>query len=447
MLDRVPRLGDSLRSVGPTVGANLVNQAVVALTQLAVIPLLVSRWGVEGFGTWLLLTAIPTYLTISDFGFTTSAKTDMAIRAKRGDVAGAKVTASSVAALLIVALAAVAVIYLAVVAFVDWTRALNLTHITQAEAQEVLCLGLIQLASYQAFLLSASVIRAAGRPALEVLLAAGFRAAETTALIVTALFGGGFVAAACAWAATRFATTLVLWVVLSVRLPELVPARSGVRWGRVRMLLKPSVAYLLVPLANAIFIQGTVLVLGAVTGPALVAAYSTMRVVTRLGVSAANVLNYAFTPQYSYAVGANANGSFVALWRSHVGLILVGVLAYSLLMALAGPWLVHLLSHGKVDSDPTVLLLLTAAAAFEMLWGVALSIGSATNTVGRLSIALLILSILSLAVIYLFSAQYSILGASAAIASSQLLMIGVAIVWWLDVRQKERGQGKALAGR
>ena len=39
----------SLRAVGPTVGANLVNQAVVAVSQLIVIPLLIGKWGLEEY--------------------------------------------------------------------------------------------------------------------------------------------------------------------------------------------------------------------------------------------------------------------------------------------------------------------------------------------------------------------------------------------------------------
>ena len=180
----------SLRAVGPTMGANLINQAVVALSQLIMIPMLIGAWGLEGYGTWLLLTAIPMCLTISDFGFTSSAKSDMSVRAARGDVAGAQVTASSVAAVMIAALALIGAVYFGLVYALDWTALLKLAALPNGAAQTVLALGFVQIASYQAFLLSAAVVRAAGRPATEVMLSAGARALDTITLVITALLGG-----------------------------------------------------------------------------------------------------------------------------------------------------------------------------------------------------------------------------------------------------------------
>ena len=425
-----------LRSVGPTLGANLLNQAVVALSQLLVIPLLIGLWGVAGFGTWLLLSAIPTYLAISDLGFTTSAKSDMSMRVVRGDVEGARVTVSSVAALLVLALGVIALVYIPLAAMGDWVAWLNLSGTDNDTARIVLLLGLVQLGAYQAFLLSASVLRAAGRPALEVMLSAAFRLLETLALVAAAWAGLGFVGAAIAWAGMRALTTVVLWILIYLRLPHLAPKLSLIHWPRVRELLAPSLGFMLMPLANAISIQGTVLVLGAITGPAAVAIFTTIRVVTRLGISAAISLNGSFTPQYSYLAGAKKWGEYKRLLTSHAIVLFMGVIAFLIVMAVLGPLVIRHLTHNQQYSLDAILVILSIAVAAEMAWGMIVAIKSATNEIGRFSLAWVFIALASLALAFPIGSIAGQSGVAATVAIAHITMLLYALLILYRDRRK-----------
>src|ERR1700751_6172445 len=94
-----------LNLLASRLGRNLTAQAYSQVEtlgiQLATIPLLIHAWGVSHYGVWLTLTAIPTYLAFSDFGFTFIAKNDMAARVARGDRSGARETYHSVQLLLL----------------------------------------------------------------------------------------------------------------------------------------------------------------------------------------------------------------------------------------------------------------------------------------------------------------------------------------------------------
>ena len=427
VLDRLPA---SILAVSPTIGANLINQAIVALSQIVVIPLLVAKWGLAGYGTWLLLTAIPMYLAISDLGFTTSAKSDMTLRVARGDKAGARVTASSVAALLVVALVIVGAVYFGLVFVVDWPTLLKLETAGLSTAQSVLALGFVQIAAYQAFLLSASVFRAAGKPATEVLLSALFRAIETVALVTVALLGGDVVAAAAAWAVTRLLTTLVTWLVIARRYPELMPTTRAVDLSRIRKMLPPSLGYVLLPLAHAVSIQGTVLLLGVALGPAVVATITAVRVVTRLGVSSANTLAFAFTPQYSYALGAGNEARFRALLKTHVVLLTIGGLAFLAIMLLLGPWLVTLLTHSQDSIGYGLSMLMAVAAALEMAWTLGISIGSSKNQVGQLSVAWVFISALGLGATALLLPSTGENAVPFSLIAAHGGMVVCALLWW-----------------
>ena len=70
-------------------GASLYGQAVVVVIQLAGVPILLSQWHAVLYGEWLILFAIPAYLSLGDLGFSLSAANDMTARVGRQDRAGA----------------------------------------------------------------------------------------------------------------------------------------------------------------------------------------------------------------------------------------------------------------------------------------------------------------------------------------------------------------------
>src|SRR5690606_26689776 len=72
--------------------AQTYSQAVTIGTQLLSVPVLISAWGVEQYGVWLLISAIPAYLALADLGFAQVGGSDMTMRLARGDREGALVT-------------------------------------------------------------------------------------------------------------------------------------------------------------------------------------------------------------------------------------------------------------------------------------------------------------------------------------------------------------------
>ena len=71
------------------------SQAVQVILRLGEVPLLLHFWGTQLYGEWLILSAIPAYLAMSDMGFTGTACRDMAIKVGADDRQGALVTFQS----------------------------------------------------------------------------------------------------------------------------------------------------------------------------------------------------------------------------------------------------------------------------------------------------------------------------------------------------------------
>src|SRR5438128_6286169 len=72
-----------------SIGANAYGQLVSVGIQLISVPIFLHYWGVELYGEWLILSAIPAYLSLSDIGFASVAGNDMTMRMAKGDQHGA----------------------------------------------------------------------------------------------------------------------------------------------------------------------------------------------------------------------------------------------------------------------------------------------------------------------------------------------------------------------
>src|ERR1700731_1725951 len=70
-------------------GATALGPVVTAIIQLGSVPVFLHVWGAAKYGDWLLLSAIPSYLTLSDLGFGNASGSDMPMLVAANDHEGA----------------------------------------------------------------------------------------------------------------------------------------------------------------------------------------------------------------------------------------------------------------------------------------------------------------------------------------------------------------------
>src|SRR6266478_3684793 len=67
------------------IGATALYPIVTAVIQLVSVPIFLRFWGPRLYGEWLLLSTLPSYLSLSDMGFASVAGNDMTMRVAAGD--------------------------------------------------------------------------------------------------------------------------------------------------------------------------------------------------------------------------------------------------------------------------------------------------------------------------------------------------------------------------
>src|ERR1700742_3967274 len=81
--------------------ATALGPMVTVASQLVSVPALLTFWGTQKYGEWLILSSIPVYLSMSDLGFGSVAANEMAMQVAAGKKHDARETFHSLNALIL----------------------------------------------------------------------------------------------------------------------------------------------------------------------------------------------------------------------------------------------------------------------------------------------------------------------------------------------------------
>jgi O-antigen/teichoic acid export membrane protein len=359
--------------------ANVYNQAITIVVQLVGVPILLHAWGAQLYGEWLILSAIPVYLSITDLGFSQSAGNEMTSRVARADRVGALAVFQSLGMLVY----GLAVAGLALSALMFWhlplDRWFSNTAIDGEIARWVLMFFAAEVFVRMLEGVNHAGFRAGGDYALHVGLHSTVRLLQFSGVWFVALAGGGVVGAAAAFFGVRALTTPAFAMFLIYRHRWLSFGFLHARRDELRRLIRPALANVALPLAHALNIQGMVLVVGAVLGPLAVVVFSTLRTLTRLALQLVLAVSHAAEPELATAYGTRHRELLQSLFvhAMRLGLWLAMTAAVSLV--LFGSVILDLWTHGKVSMQYTLFGWLLGSAVASVLWYGPLTVLKAAN--------------------------------------------------------------------
>lgn len=357
--------------------------------QLASVPILLSVWGEARYGSWLLLSALTTYLTLSDLGFAQAATNDMTVSMSTGQTDRARRTFHSLLALGLVIGGGVLLVGIGLTALFDLTDLLNLRGVSEGEAKTVTLVLAAQVALSILGGGLSGALRADGRFATMVLINNSARLAEGLACLSAALAGGGVIGAAVAMLLVRCVNIGAVYGLLLRGAPVFRPGLAEAQLQELRRLAGPSLSFMAFPLGNALMIQGALTLIG-LRIPGSVALFATSRTLARLGANVLGSVNHVFLFDYGRTLGLEDRPAFLRLLRFNGLLIAGGLIAYSAVMLLIGPAFYERWTAGRLSLDLMLLVALIALSCAETLWAYIQTPLISVNAHGRVAIGYLV---------------------------------------------------------
>ena len=406
-------------------GANAYGQLVVIVIQLAGVPILLHAWGAQLYGEWLILAAIPTYLSMADLGFSLSAGNDMTARIARGDIADALAVFQSLSAMVYgLALAGLVLVAL-LVAWLPLGQWLHFAALSTREVRWILWLLAAEVLVRLCDGVNHAGFRSHGDYARHVALNASTMLLQNVAAWVAALSGTGPVGAALALVAVRVVEVPAAAAWLRHRHDDVRLGLAHASLHELRRLIKPAAANLAVPLASALNVQGMVLVVGASLGPIAVVVFSTLRTLARLALRIVQSINDAIQPELAHAWGRASREHLQQLFVHGLRMTAAMALGAVVMLHFTGAWIIALWTNHRVHFDPALFDWLLLSSICIVMWHGALILLQAANRHARASAWYVLSSGLGLVFAYaLVRGTGELAWAGMALVMADLLMLG-----------------------
>ncbi len=405
-------------------GANSFGMAITIGIQLVSLPFFLHYWDVSTYGVWLMLSAIPAYLSMADVGMVTAAgnKMTMTMTMGKGDMVEANKVFQSAQLFMTVVCGLIAIITIPVILYAPLPF---LQNADQRVALSALCVGVLA-ALFSG--LSEAVFKSTKRYAMGTMLSNYVRLGEWLGYMIGLVMIGSFTAVALCGLAVRLIGTLI-GVQLSRR------GNHGIHWGihaaehaEIRAMIKPAVSFMAFPLANALSFQGLTLLVGVLFGPITVALFNTYRTIARVAVQVTAIFSHALWPEFSRLFGEKATAAIHQMFRRSALLGAAQAFLLSAILYGAAPFLLRIWTNNSIEFVPSLMLLMLLYAAVAGVWHVPRVLLMATNQHVGLAYWALAAGVISIALAWLLGGALHLNGVVLAMLLSELF-VAIACAW------------------
>jgi len=410
------------------VGAQTYAQTVQILIRLAEVPLLLSFWNPELYGEWLIISAIPAYLSMGDIGFSTTAAREMTILNSANNKQGTLRVFQSTWVLLLILSGFIFVGTAFFVYLVPLGELLGLQQISDV-GLTIIVLALVAdvLLGFQAGLLNGS-LWAVGCYPLGIGLSSTMQLLGFVGLALGLVIKNDPVIAALGYFSGKL---LSLFLFLIVKKKYISWLGYGFRYAQlqeVRRLTIPALASLAFPLGNAFNIQGIRVIIGIISGPAAVALFVPLRTLANFAMQPRRIVNQLIQPELGLAYGSQDSELFNKLVLKACQLVFWAAGGLTMGLALTGDLILSRWTVGKITMHWPLYLFLLGALVINSLWNTALMVPYATNRHSRIAgIYTGVYGLIAFVLAFFLVKEFGVFGAGVTLLVVELAMLVIVL--------------------
>lgn len=404
------------------IGANGFGQAVTLLIQIASVPIMIHAWGVELYGEWVALSALPAYLVLSNIGLTSTAGNLLAMLAEKDEPQHMQEVYQSTWVMVNTVSFGVLAILAAIILNFNLKSLFDFKLTNNLDFNLTLIVLLLNVAMSMQTGIFEIAFRAIKKNPIAIFFSNLIRLFEWIAATIIVLLGENFLAVAIGMALIRLLGNICFWIVLR---NSRSPLKIGIRYAsfkHIKQLLRPAIASMCFPLGLSLSMQGMILIVSSLVGSTGVTLFTIYRTFTRVPIQLATSINQAIWPEISYAYGNDDTASVkklvirMQLICATFGAIVVCVIYFM------GESLIDIWTSTPLQHNQLLLNLLTATAFIHIFWQPFWVAQMATNKHLQFALLFLIISALSFILGWFFTEQLGLNGAGYAGLFAEFLL-------------------------
>lgn len=342
--------------------------SVNLLTQLSTVPALLFFWGAELYGEWLILSAIPAYISFSNMGFSDAMSTEMTIQSgDRNYERAQSIFESAWKVVTLMSIFAASVIVLGVLSNPSVGSVFGVSILANSDVVLIVALFSLYILLGIQFSIIGGGYRCVGHYPAHTLIVSLSKLIELLAGLLTISLGYGPVALVACYVTVRL--FFLIFMVFNVRRFNkwIAISLSRIDFRSIRVIIKPSLSSAGYVFGNSVVNQGVVLSIGYFLGAGAVASYFVMRSLARILLKFAGILNSNYMPEMSAAFGAKDIDLFRGLNRQLSRYTLWMVIAAVFFLGIFGESVLSLWTFDKVNIESFIFYFVILEAATYFL--------------------------------------------------------------------------------
>jgi O-antigen/teichoic acid export membrane protein len=389
-----PASATMLRRVSKGFGALSLSAASQIVGQLTIVPVALYAWGKVRYGEWVLLTGLVTLLRLSDLGMQTFVVNRLCASYARGERDEMQRNLHNALRVQIPLVVAVAAIVGSFLLLVPVDQALTLQTVSRLVFQAVAMLLVFELLIGVPMGVIAGIYRATGRLARAGVIGACQQGAIMLLTIALIVSHADFVTLA----AVRVGIAVLISIFILSDLHHLYPwlrlwPGEG-DWREGAKMIGPGLFFMMIPLADYLANQFTLMVLQRSINGGEVSRLATHRTVVNFAVMASGLLTNAVWPELTSLHARSQTDQLIKTHRSlaRINMWLVGAVAFGMLPFL--PLIYPSWTVGRLTLDSWTLTFLVTRILLWGIWSASMTVLCAINK--QRSVALVLFGAASL---------------------------------------------------
>lgn len=392
--------------------ASIISKVVRAGEQLFLVPFFISCWGAEYYGEWLTLTIVPSVLAFSDLGFGTAASNSFVLRYASGNKKGAANMAKS-GFLVITCLIILGLLITTLTIFIlKETSVLEKSIINPNQAFLAISLMMISklLNFYQQ--LYDAFYRSARKASWSINMLTLYSSLNIICGLVILLFGGGIVI----FAMGQLCISILfnpIYAILGIKTLKLTETKNAiVLKADIIEAFQKGAGYLMSPLWQAIYFQGSTLAVRLTLGPLAVTVFNTVRTLSRSVNQVFGIINQSVFPELQFEIGENNMEKARKLFRVALASSFFAATLGMVFLYFFGMWFYELWTNNSLNPPLLMWYIFIIGIGFNSQWWTASVVFRAFNKPFKLGVAGLISACLSVILTYFLSGKFGLVGAA-----------------------------------
>ncbi|MFV5698736.1 lipopolysaccharide biosynthesis protein [Flavobacterium sp. ZT3R17] len=392
--------------------ATLINKGIKIAEQLLLVPFFISAWGAAYYGEWLTLTIIPSIIGFSDLGFGTAAANSFILKyAGNEKQEAANISKSGFLSVNIIVVSAM-LLSLLIIVILNYYNVFEKSLIHKEDA--ILAVIFLMFAKVLGFYqpLNEAYFRAARKASLSINLGGLNSGLNLVVGLIVLLCKGSVVIYAFSNLIIAVVFTIFYTIMARLILPIAKEFKGEVLQSDIKTIFHKGFGFLLSPVWQAIFFQGTTFVVRIVLGPVAVTIFNTVRTFTRAVNQANSMVIATVLPELQYEMGAGNFAKARKIFRFGLTIITIIAVTGVVFLYLGGPWFYELWTRKALNPPAMMWNIFIIGIVFNAIWWMSSDVLIAANKPYEFTIAGVIAALLAVLISYFLSISFGLTGAA-----------------------------------